>query len=151
MQAYEIKNVFVTSSVLSVPSANAYTVFLPNYVKDVHRVELLYARYTSSSSYKDVYLDVEELRSPVFNMNATSAVASSSPPTSAFAVLGDMASGSFTSQKNYPVIVDYPFPLQKLDRLTVSWTDNKGLPLAFTGESSFMIRMYTLRRNMGPF
>jgi hypothetical protein len=151
----ESKNVFVTSSVLSNPSANSFTVFLPNFLKDVYKVELLSASYTAGSVAQHVYLDVEELRSPVFNMTATATVNSPTVSSSAFAVLTGMktVTGSlinWSSAANYPVTVDYPYPIQRVDRFTVHWTDNKGSPLTLTGESSFLLRVHTLRKNMGP-
>lgn len=148
MQSYETKNVFVTSSVLSVPSANSYTVFLPNMLKDVHRVDLLSATYNGVVTAGPVYLDVEELRSPVLNMSATANVASPSIIQSTFAVLSGMTSQGtslmrFTSGSHYPVVVNYPYPIQRVDRFTVRWTDNKGKSLDFTGESSFLLRVHT--------
>lgn len=150
----EIKNVFITSSVLTNPNASSFTVFLPNFLKDVTRVELLSASYTGAVS-QDVYLDVEELRSPVFNMSATATVASPTVNSSSFAVLTGMKTvvGSqvtWSSAANYSMIVDYAYPIQRLDRFTVHWTDNAGSPLSLSGESSFLLRVHTLRKNLGP-
>jgi hypothetical protein len=150
----ESKNVFVTSNVLPNPNLSSYTVFLPNFLKDVYKVELLSASYTAGSVGQDVYLDVEELRSPVFNMTATATVHSPTVSSSAFAVLTGMktVTGSlinWSSAANYPVTVEYPYPIQRVDRFTVQWTDNEGRPLTLTGESSFLLRVHTLRKNMG--
>ena len=139
-------NVFVTSNVLPNPNLSSYTVFLPNFLKEVYRVELLSASYTAASVKQDVYLDVEELRSPVYNMTATATVNSPAMSASAFAVLTGMktVTGSlinWSSSANYPVTVDYPYPIQRVDRLTVQWTDNEGRPLTMTGESSFLLRV----------
>jgi hypothetical protein len=151
MEAYEIKNVFVTSNVLSVTNANTYTVYLPNFIKDVHRVEVSYAAYYSSATTTAVYLDIEELRSPVYTITA-SANTLSSISTSAFAVL-PAGSGRtlFNSNSNYPIAIDYPYPIQKLDRLTIKWTDQSGILIPMSGETAFLLRVFTLRKNMLAF
>jgi len=142
-----VKNLFVTSSVLPDPSASAYVVFLPVPLKNVYRVDLLSASYSAASPVKTLYLDVEELRSPVQNMTATANVyASASPMSSAFAALTGVSSGSFTVGQNHTVIVTYPNPIQRVDRLTVKWTDSTGAPLTFNGESAFLLRVYSQRK-----
>jgi hypothetical protein len=153
----EIKHVFVTSNVLPAgTSSNAYTVFLPNFVKDVYRVEVLYAAYwTPFVGSTAVYLDIEELRSPVCSVTATAnATTSASITSSTFAVLPGpvyASSSDYTTYNvsiNYPIVVDYPYPIQKLDRLTVQWTDQTGRRIDMgTHENSVMLRFYTLRRN----
>ena len=155
----EVKHVFITSNVLpgGTPT-NAYTVYLPNFIKDVYRVEVLYAAYyTPANGQTALYLDIEELRSPVSAITAeANALSSSHLSVSSFAVLPGplyQASPNFTvynSATNYPIVVDYPYPIQRLDRLTVQWTDLNGQRLAMgTNENSVLLRVHTLRRNMG--
>lgn len=156
----EVKNVFITSNVLpSGTSSNAYTVYLPNFIKDVYRVEVLYAAYwTGNNISTAVYLDIEELRSPVCTITATAnAMTSTSLTASTFAVLPGpvylYSQPNYTTYNTsicYPIIVDYPYPIQKLDRLTVQWTDQTGQRIDMgTYENSVLLRVHTLRRNIG--
>ena len=159
----EVKNVFITSNVLTSRSANAYTVYIPNVIKDIHRVEVTYATYNLPVQTPFVYLDIQELRSPLFNMTAIanpSSYTSSGVTTSqnlaesAFAVLPGGLSGQtfYNNASNYSIVVDYPFPIQKLDRLTVSWHSEAGpIPFPPDSETAVLLKLYTLRKNMGPF
>jgi hypothetical protein len=158
----EVKNVFITSNILPSRNANAYTVYIPNVIKDIYRVEVTYATYNLPVSTPFVYLDIQELRSPLFNMTAianpssytSSITASQNLSESAFAVLPGGSSGQtfYNNASNYSIVVDYPFPIQKLDRLTVSWHSEAGpVPFPLDSETAVLLKMYTLRKNMGPF
>ena len=154
----EVKHVLITSNVLpGGTSTNSYTVYLPNFIKDVYRVEVLYAAYyTPTIGQTAVYLDIEELRSPVSVITAEASVTSSSLAVSTFAVLpGPVYASSsnftvFNAAINYPIVVDYPYPIPRLDRLTVQWTDLNGQRIDMgTNENSVLLRIHTFRRNMG--
>jgi hypothetical protein len=56
----------------------------------------------------------------------------------------------FAQQKDFSLEINYPYPLQKLDRLTVNWVDKTGRLLSFNGaeDNSVMLRFYTLRKNL---
>jgi len=122
----------------------------------------------------EVFLDIQELRtmfnecaplgSPYSTMNNTS------PPSPPFVntqsgnfngtanrsfgmIPMDVISGTikrFRKMNDFDSQVDYPYPLQKIDRLTISWTDKNGNLLSFNGaeDNSFTLRFHTLRKNL---
>jgi hypothetical protein len=99
-----------------------------------------------------VYLDIEELRSP-FNVDtgaiqATTGTISGSNANRAFAPIamdvGSACIKNFGENKDYRISVDYPEPINSLQRLTVQWIDRDGKPLNFQGwnTNSFVLRLF---------
>jgi|APGre2960657373_1045057.scaffolds.fasta_scaffold225753_1 hypothetical protein len=157
MEKYEIKHVFVTSNVVvpTLTETGEYTVYLPTVLKDVYQIEILQATYFLQSASVGIYLDIQELRNPVFSMTASGASNLNSITGSTFAVLPGSSSSSsyinYNSTSNYPIIINYSYPLQKIDRFTVKWTDLSGNRLTMgTKDNSVLLKIYTLRKNAGP-
>lgn len=99
-----------------------------------------------------VYLDIEELRSP-FNVDTgaiqpTTGTISGSNANRAFAPItmdvGSACIKNFAENKDYRIGVDYPEPINSLQRLTVNWIDRNGNLLDFRGwnTNSFVLRLY---------
>ena len=99
-----------------------------------------------------VYLDIEELRSP-FNVDtgaiqAKTGTISGSNANRAFAPIamdvGSACIKNFGENKDYKIGVDYPEPINSLQRLTVQWIDRNGELLNFQGwnTNSFVLRLY---------
>jgi hypothetical protein len=99
-----------------------------------------------------IYLDVDELRTP-FNMDTgalqgTSGTISGSNANRSFApIIMDVGSAcikNFHENKDYRVSVDYPEPINSLQRLTVRWVDKKGDLLNFRGwnTNAFILRLH---------
>jgi hypothetical protein len=97
-------------------------------------------------------LDIEELRTP-FNVDTgalqgTTGTISGSNINRCFApIILDVGSGcykSFTEGRDYRVSIDYPEPINSLQRLTVHWIDTQGKPLNFQGldNNTFILRLY---------
>lgn len=101
-----------------------------------------------------VYLDIEELRRP-FAIDAVSNVYDSGSSTIFAIIPMDVSSGcikTFKEQTDYRVSVEYPKPIDQIDRLTVNWRDFNGNLLNFNGvdENSFILRFYEDERKSGP-
>jgi hypothetical protein len=102
------------------------------------------ANLKASGEY--VYLDVEELRRP-FAIDAVTNVYNSQSST-IFAVIPlDVSSGclkTFKEQSDYKISVEYPKPLDSIDRLTVHWRSYDGSLINFNGveDNSFILRFY---------
>ena len=106
-----------------------------------------------------VFLDVEELRT-IFNEDAKSITGDSSGTYSgknisrSFGLISiDVNSGeikNFKKNSDYDLCIDYPQVLNKIDRLTVRWTDRNNDLINFNGinDNSFLLRFHTLRRNL---
>ena len=136
------------------------------FIKSQHVVDM--------NAYDGIFLDIQELRTtynectpqgaPYSNMN------NAAPPTPpvmntqsgnfnstanrSFGLIPmDVISGTikrFKKENDFDNQVHYPYPIQKLDRLTISWTDKNGNLLSFNGaeDNSFILRFYTLRKNL---
>jgi hypothetical protein len=104
-----------------------------------------------------VFLDIQELRTIYNNctpqgdpLNTTN----NNTSTRSFGLIPmDVSSGCikhFKKSGDFNSEVDYPYPIMKLDRLTISWTDKNGNLLSFNGaeDNSFILRFHTLRKNL---
>ena len=87
-----------------------------------------------------IYLDIDELRTP-FNVDTgalqgTSGTISGSNANRSFAPINmDVSSAcikNFHENKDYRISVDYPEPINSLQRLTVRWVDKSGTLYVFT-------------------
>ena len=99
-----------------------------------------------------VYLDIDELRTP-FNVDTgsiqgTTGTISGSNANRSFApIMLDVGSAcikNFHENKDYRISVDYPEPINSLQRLTVRWVDKNGDLLDFRGwnTNAFILRLY---------
>ncbi len=98
-------------------------------------------------------LDIMELRSPVM-YTGTFSNCYGSFGFNPFAVIPvDVESGKYINYKKtswFDFEIEYPYPIERLDRLTVRWTDVNNKLVSFNGveENYFILRLHTLRRNM---
>jgi hypothetical protein len=95
-----------------------------------------------------VFLDIAELRRP-YGLDAVEDPYSSFT-TSHFAVIPlDVQSGcikTFKEHTDYKFSVEYPHPIDKLDRLTIRWLDSAGNVVNFNGveENQCVLRFHTV-------
>jgi hypothetical protein len=104
-----------------------------------------------------VFLDIQELRT-IYNSCTTQGspldTTNNNTANRSFGLIPmDVCSGSikhFKKSSDFNSEVDYPYPIMKLDRLTISWTDKNGTLLSFNGaeDNSFILRFHTLRKNL---
>lgn len=95
-----------------------------------------------------IFLDIEELRRP-FSIEAVEDPYKADS-SARFAVIPmDVNSGcikTYKEQSDYKITVEYPKPLDKIDRLTVRWLDWKGDLVNFNGvdENQILLRFHTI-------
>lgn len=93
-----------------------------------------------------VYLDIEELRRP-FAIDAVTNVYNSQSST-IFAVIPlDVSSGclkTFKEHTDYKISIEYPKPIDSIDRLTIHWRDYNGNIVNFNGaeDNSLILRFF---------
>jgi hypothetical protein len=93
-----------------------------------------------------IYLDIDELRRP-HSIDAVNNVYNSQSST-IFAILPlDVSSGcikTFKEHTDYKIEVEYPKPIDQIDRLTVRWLDYNGNIVNFNGvdENALILRFY---------
>lgn len=99
-----------------------------------------------------IFLDIDELRTP-HNVDArklegsTGTVSGSNANRSFAPVILDVGSGcikNFHENKDYKISVEYPEPINVLQRLTVRWYDKDGKLLDFRGwdTNAFVLRVH---------
>lgn len=100
-----------------------------------------------------IFLDILELRTP-YTEDAKDLDNSGQSMRRSFGLIPMDANGGnikrFKKTTDYDLVIDYTYPIQKLDRLTVNWVDRNGQIVNFNGanDNSFMLRFHTLRRNL---
>jgi hypothetical protein len=105
-----------------------------------------------------VFLDVQELRT-TDNQQAVSLVGSTGTYSGqtmnrSFGIIPlDVPGGtikSFKQASDYTYKVTYLYPIQRLDRLTISWIDKNGNIIDFNGfnDNSFLLKLYSERKSI---
>jgi len=116
------------------------------------------SQVVTMSPIDGVFLDIQELRNNtnedaqalVSSGSQNYATVSGSTASRTFGIIPlDVASGTikwFKKYTDYDLTVDFPYPIQRLDRLTIQWTDINGNILSFNGleDNSFILRFHTL-------
>lgn len=97
-----------------------------------------------------IFLDIEELRT-LYNEDASR---DGQSMRRTFGIIPMDVNGgqikNFKKTSDYDMVVDYSYPIRKLDRLTINWVNRLGLPVNFNGknDNSFLLRLHTLRTNL---
>lgn len=101
-----------------------------------------------------IFLDIEELRTPL-NQELVALDGIGSTMTRSFGIvpidgLNMGVVNRFRKSTDYNLDVQYPYPIQRLDRLTVSWVNKDGKLVNFNGnnDNSFLLRLHTERTNI---
>lgn len=94
-----------------------------------------------------IFLDIEELRRP-FALEATEDPYNADTSTRFAVIPMDVQSGcikTFKEQTDYKISVEYPKPIDQIDRLTIRWLDWAGNLINFNGvdENQFILRFHT--------
>ena len=131
------------------PYANNLTYTGKWYIKSDYVIEM--------NPNEGIFLDIQELRTmynecaPIGNPLATT---NNNTANRSFGMIPmDVTSGfikRFKKSADYDLNINYAYPIQKLDRLTISWTDKNGTLLDFNGanDNTFILRFHTLRKNL---
>ncbi len=101
-----------------------------------------------------IYLDIDELRRP-HSIDAVNNVYNSQSSTIFAVVPLDVPSGSiktFKERTDYSISVEYPKPIDQIDRLTVRWLDYEGNVVNFNGvdENALILRFHEEKINPTP-
>lgn len=108
-----------------------------------------------------VFLDVQEFRTPTsiqavaLNRDGTGTFSGSSSRNSFGFIPMNVPSGSikcFSESGDFAVSIEFPQPIEKLSRLTVSWVDRNGQPINFQGHNSnsFLLRFHIVKKKEQP-
>lgn len=145
---YESSNV-TESLELNIPLYSNNTIYNgQDFIKSENMVDLL--------NNQGIFLDVEELQT--YNTedakSLTGNTYSGGNIRRTFGLIPlDVPSGTiktFKKSTDYDLFCDYAYPIKKLDRLTIKWIGRFGQTVNFNGsdDNSFLLRFYTLEKNM---
>jgi hypothetical protein len=148
------------------PNSNSYTLHLATPIRNIARAELVSAMLPSLNVSQFVCLDILELRSPqhqtadalVRSTSANVMTVTSNSFNGAFAVLPVKVSGTYEFyNQNYRIGTKYPYPIDTLDRLTITWRQpNNGAPYYDAvssldlGRTMFLLRFETVVEDLKP-
>jgi len=135
-----------------VPTGTVYPLYSKNRLYETFANFVKSVRITNATPIDVFLLDIEELRSTsVFTGTASTCYGSTG--FNPFAVIPvDVYSGNYvnyTKNSGFDFSIEYPYPIQLIDRLTIRWNDRDGKRVDFSGvDSNFVIlRLYTTRKN----
>jgi hypothetical protein len=148
------------------PNSNSYTLHLATPIRNIARAELVSAMLPSLNVSQFVCLDILELRSPqhqtadalVRSTTANVMTVTSNSFNGSFAVLPVKVSGTYEFyNQNYRIGTKYPYAIDTLDRLTITWRQpNNGTPYYDTvsnldlGRNMFLLRFETVVEDLKP-
>ncbi len=149
----------ITVDTLNQTSANTWTCFLSQPLKNVVQARLLAARIntvTPANGSEHCYISIDELNS-VFNDRATNVYegqASLGMLRNSFASIAHantVASGAQTIsfKDEYPIATQYVNPIRSIDRLTVNIRNQSGVPIVpatATDKNNYFILRFVCRK-----
>ena len=144
----------ITVDTLNQTSANTWTCFLTQPLKNVVQARLLAARIntvTPANGSEHCYISIDELNS-VFNDRATNVYegqASLGMLRKSFASIVTTDDTGIISFKNdYPIAVQYVNPIRSIDRLTVSIRNQSGVLITppNPAENNYLVLRFVCRK-----
>ena len=148
----EIYNIQVSSS--GSADNNNYVINFNTSLKDVVRAALVTASVPCSTS-NIVYISVDQLRSKFNDFSNAAAgtltTATSSTLRNVFGVVYNddhEVKNRITYYNRYPIVAEFPYPIQRLDRLNIKLYNNNGILLQDEGENYFTFRFICNRKNL---
>ena len=151
-----VGQVITASNVSSTPGSQVYPLYCDNSVyRGLNWIQS--PQVVSMIPIDGIFLDIQELRN-FTNEDAQSLTVgtnkfntySGSNASRTFGMIPlDVSSGTikrFKKNTDYDLEVEFPYPIQKLDRLTIRWTDVYGNVVSFNGldDNSFLLRFHLL-------
>jgi hypothetical protein len=132
------------------PSANAFTCFLQQPLKNVVQARLLAARINSNVTTEHCYISIKELDS-IFNDRASNVYegqSSMSMLRNSFASVLTEGEPTITFKDNYPVVTQYIDPIRRVDRLTLTIRDQdgNGIVPSTPAKDNFLILRFVCRK-----
>jgi len=119
----------VTIDTIGQPSANAFTCYLQQPLKNVVQARLLATNINTNATTNHCYISIEELDS-IFTdraSNEPNGQATTSIVRNSFASLVTSDNTGIVSFKdNYPVVTQYINPIRSIDRFTVNIRNENG-------------------------
>lgn len=140
----------ITVDTIGQDSANTFTCYLSQPIKNVVQARLLAARINTTADTEHCYVSIEQLDS-IFT-DRTSNVYEGQAPLSvlrnSFASLVKDESTTVTFKDNYPVVTQYINPIRRIDRLNVTIRNEDGVTIERAGanDKNFLVIRFVCRK-----
>ena len=141
----------ITVDTLNQTSANTWTCFLTQPLKNVVQARLLAARINTTTATEHCYISIDELNS-TFNDRATNVYEgqdSLSVLRKSFASLVTTDdTGIISFRDNYPIAVQYINPISRIDRLTINIRNEDAVLITppNPAENNFLVLRFVCRK-----
>jgi hypothetical protein len=145
---YEYHTVTIDS--IGQDSANTFTCFLSQPLKNVVQARLIAARINTTANTEHCYVSIEQLDT-IFSDRASNVYdgqASMSLLRGSFASLVKDEATTVTFKDDYPVVTQYIDPIRRVDRLNVTIRDQDGetIERAGAGDKNFLVLRFVCRK-----
>lgn len=131
-------------------SANTFTCYLPQPLKNIVQARLLSAQIHSNVSTEHCYVSISELDTNFSDRasNVHDGQATLSILRNSFASLTKDNDVMINFKDNYPVVTQYINPIRRLDRFTVVLRDQDGNPIvpSTPTKNNFLILRFVCRK-----
>ena len=140
----------VTIDTIGQASANTFTCFLNQPLKNIVQARLLTARIKTAADTEHCYVSIKELDS-IFSDRASNVYdgqASLSMIRGSFASLVKSEDNFVTFKDEYPVATQYIDPIRRVDRFNVTIRNQDGTTISRTGASdkNFLVIRFVCRK-----
>ena len=140
----------LTIDTIGQDSANTFTCFLSQPLKNVVQARLIAARINTTANTEHCYVSIEQLDS-IFTDRASNVYdgqASMSLLRGSFASLVKDEATTVTFKDDYPVVTQYIDPIRRVDRLNVTIRDQDGetIERAGAGDKNFLVIRFVCRK-----
>jgi hypothetical protein len=141
----------ITVDTLGQDSANTFTCFLNQPLKNIVQARLLAARINTTTATEHCYISIDELNS-TFNDRASNIYDAQAPLSvlrNSFASLVTTDdTGIISFRDNYPIAVQYINPIRRIDRLTINIRNEDAVLITppNPAENNFLVLRFVCRK-----
>ena len=140
----------LTIDTIDQSSANTFTCFLQQPIKNVVQARLVAARIHSTAATEHCYMSIEELDT-IFNDRASNVYegqASKSMIRGSFASVISDGTATTVFKDEYTIVTQYINPIRRIDRLTVTIRDQdgNGIVPSTPAKDNFLVLRFVCRK-----
>ena len=141
----------ITVDTLGQDSANTFTCFLNQPLKNIVQARLVAARINTTTATEHCYISIDELNS-TFNDRASNIYDAQAPLSvlrNSFASLVTTDdTGIISFRDNYPIAVQYINPIRRIDRLTINIRNEDAILITppNPAENNFLVFRFVCRK-----
>jgi hypothetical protein len=141
----------ITVDTLGQDSANTFTCFLNQPLKNIVQARLIAARINTTTATEHCYISIDELNS-TFNDRASNIYDAQAPLSvlrNSFASLVTTDdTGIISFRDNYPIAVQYINPIRRIDRLTINIRNEDAVLITppNPAENNFLVLRFVCRK-----